>query len=199
LIHPDLEVAMLSSGMTGGRTGSGPSKARFAAFALMAVLAGVYIGKSTVAEINPFYLHGDAAGSSYTSDGWRGADASPPPAYQAPVEHRMDRFWSGVYALAPESVRTVADKVVIARDAAADIAAIGRAVGDYADAWDHTSETLVPEPPPAPAPIDHVDDAPPVSMRDCDSGGRCAEDATPAEGYGGYPEDDHYAYDEPDA
>lgn len=69
-----------------------------AAIVLAAVAGGVYLGRSTVALIDPFYKNGPAqAGSSYTTDGWRGADAVSPPA-AIPVVDRISQFVSDAYA-----------------------------------------------------------------------------------------------------
>jgi len=66
---------------------AGPEKGRHhlldrrAATILAAVIVGIYMGASTISEIDPFYRNGQArsAAGSYTIDGWRGADAVPPP------------------------------------------------------------------------------------------------------------------------
>jgi hypothetical protein len=72
---------------------------RVAAFALAAVLSGIYLGASTVAAIDPFYLNDQSAtGSSYTSNGWRGADAVSPPVI--PVADRMSEFVANAYGAA---------------------------------------------------------------------------------------------------
>jgi hypothetical protein len=51
------------------------------AFLLAAVLVGVYLGGSTAAQIDPFYRSAVSrpGDSSYTTNGWRGANATPPP------------------------------------------------------------------------------------------------------------------------
>ena len=53
-----------------------------AATILGALVAGIYLGASTIAEIDPFYRNAQprsGSDGSYTIDGWRGADAVPPP------------------------------------------------------------------------------------------------------------------------
>ena len=81
---------------------------RRAGLALAAVISGIYFGASTVSSIDPFYLHGPAdEASSYTLNGWHGADAVPPPA--VPVADRMSEFVSHAYGIprpydAPEDV-----------------------------------------------------------------------------------------------
>lgn len=196
---------MRTTGMSGGGGRAGESwrerPGRAAALVLGAVLAGIYLGGSTVAEINPFYLHAPVqSGSSYTSDGWRGADAVSPPSYPAPAENRMSRFMSGVYAWAPAGVRDFAAKVSEARDVAADVAAVGQEVGDYARSLDGSTEVVVPGAPPADSarPTSH-DNAPVAEeAEDCGS----ANDPCPA----GPPprdddppsfEEDYPAYDGP--
>lgn len=66
---------------------------RHAAALAGAILIGIYLGASTTSEIDPFYKQGQGSpsggGSSYTIDGWRGADAAPPPisrAVEAPMQ-----------------------------------------------------------------------------------------------------------------
>ena len=60
---------------------------------LAAVIAGIYLGASTISEIDPFYRNGQTRSSegSYTIDGWRGADAVRPPV-SAPPEAPMRNF-----------------------------------------------------------------------------------------------------------
>lgn len=196
---------MRTTGMSGGlgRVGESVQKqpGRAAAVVLGAVLAGIYLGSSTVAEINPFYRHAPVeTGSSYTSDGWRGADAVSPPASPAPTENRASRFMSGIYAWAPAGVRDFAAKVSEARDLATDVAAVGQEVGEYARSLDGSTEALVPAAPPADLarPTSH-DNAPLADgAEDCGS----ADDPCPAD-----PplrdddrpsfEDDYPAYDGP--
>ena len=57
-----------------------------AATILVAVIAGIYLGASTSAEIDPFYRNAQArsGNGSYTIDGWRGADAARPPVSVSP-------------------------------------------------------------------------------------------------------------------
>lgn len=69
-----------------------------AAIVLGAMIGGIYLGVSTAALIDPFYSRGVAqARSSYTTDGWRGADAVPPPA-PIVVAERFGQFVSDAYA-----------------------------------------------------------------------------------------------------
>lgn len=75
-----------------------PSVGQRTALILTALVGGIYLGVTTVAEIDPFYRGGAAQmrASSYTTNGWRGADAVPPPAI--PVADRMSGFVADAYA-----------------------------------------------------------------------------------------------------
>lgn len=64
-----------------------PPLARRVALTFGAVVFGAYLGFSTVAEIDPFYRQPQYS-KSYTTDGWRGADAAPPPAATSSVIDR---------------------------------------------------------------------------------------------------------------
>lgn len=70
--------------------------ARNAGVALGAVVAGVYFGLTTVAQIDPFYRipRFDAGKASYTTNGWRGADAVSPPTVRGRAEDQIHGFAS---------------------------------------------------------------------------------------------------------
>jgi hypothetical protein len=61
--------------------------------ALAAIAAGLWLGQSTVAAIDPFYRSGAADGRSYTVRGWDGANAVPAP--------QQDEFAPARYAANP--------------------------------------------------------------------------------------------------
>jgi hypothetical protein len=60
-----------------------PAPLKIFGLAAAAILAGVYFGSSTASQIDPFYYRPVAPRSSYTSNGWVGADATPRPVYAA--------------------------------------------------------------------------------------------------------------------
>jgi hypothetical protein len=83
---------------------------------LVAVIVGIYLGASTIAEIDPFYRNAQprSDNGSYTSNGWRGADAVPPPVSVSP-QLPAGNFGSGApapwyrYSDYPEPVTYVGD------------------------------------------------------------------------------------------
>ncbi len=80
------------------------------ALALAAAVGGIYLGGSTVAEIDPFYksVAAQATGSSYTIDGWRGADATSPPSEAPIADYPDDRFGGNAHSGRTYSYEVVA-------------------------------------------------------------------------------------------
>ena len=71
--------------------------------AFAAVLSGVYFGVTTINEIDPFYRNRPVAEkqSSYTTAGWRGADATQAATASVTIESRYDRFVGAMISTNP--------------------------------------------------------------------------------------------------
>jgi hypothetical protein len=84
-----------------------------AGVALLSVAAGVYLGLSTIAEINPFYRQPPPVESegSYTVNGWRGADAVPAPPATTQAEDWNHSYAASIRPPASYEYRTYTEPV----------------------------------------------------------------------------------------